>query len=353
MVGRSLPPIVARQPRATPPATGASSGERILEIATIEALTTRATQITFVDPLPFAAGEFYTFEFDIEGTTHKRAYSIAAAEGQPASIVVQSIEGGIVSNHVRDGLEVGTRLRAHGPSGLFRLKADDQELVLIAGGSGITPTISIAETALERGARVRLFYGCRDAHEVIFADRIADLQRRFPALRHQLVLERWPETEDGPTGRLDAARLRTLLDAQDDYDPRSPHFMCGPAPMMDSLRPMLRELGVSDLREERFFSRHDTPNTPGVDVALEFRGARTTRIQGQGTLLDLGLEAGAAMPFSCTLGGCGACRVKLIEGHVEMEEPNCLSDEERASGYVLACCSRPTSDVVVELEQTR
>jgi ferredoxin len=129
--------------------------------------------------------------------------------------------------------------------------------------------------------------------------------------------------------------------------------------MMDAARETLRARGVPDdaILEERFNSPQDAPDasadlpTEPVTVQLKVRGRdHLVRVEPGQTLLEAGLAAGAAMPFSCAMGGCAACKGKLVGGSVQMEEPNCLSAREREEGWVLACCSRPLGAARLEVE---
>jgi ring-1,2-phenylacetyl-CoA epoxidase subunit PaaE len=137
---------------------------------------------------------------------------------------------------------------------------------------------------------------------------------------------------------------------------RAEIFVCGPTPMMDAAHEALSALGVdpSRIHEERFTSPEQRkpvalPKGP-QPVLVTLGGTKREVVQREGqTLLEAGLASGLAMPFSCAMGGCAACKVRLVEGDVVQEEPNCLTASERAEGYVLACCSRATGPCAVEV----
>ena len=307
-------------------------------------------------------GQFLSFDVEVRGETLRRAYSLAnaALPGARRHITVKRVAGGRVSNHLVDHAAAGQVLRVFGPSGDFVVRPDPsrrRKLVLLAGGSGITPIVSIAETvlAVEPFSQLVLIYGNRRIDDVIFRERLDALVARYGSrfvVDH--VLEEADEGWPGARGRLDAAVTSERLDALgfegDDVD----YYVCGPAPMREAVREALRARGVTTIHEERFHSPED--RTEGADdrdvqpVTIRAHGRIVeARAEPGQTLLEAGLAAGVEMPFSCAMGGCGACRVRLREGEVRADEPNCLSDEERAEGFVLACCSRPRTPVTLEL----
>ncbi|MGH7268900.1 MAG: 2Fe-2S iron-sulfur cluster-binding protein, partial [Polyangiaceae bacterium] len=263
----------------------------------------------------------------------------------------------------------GDVLDVLGPSGLFTPApaTTPRVLVLVGGGSGITPLASIVKTLLasETCTRVVLIYGNRALEDVVFKDAFDGLASEHmtgggaagPArfvVRH--VLELPPPDWTGPAGRLDGERLASELDSLGERDaPHVEYFLCGPAPMMAAARAALEARGVSlsRIREERFVSKHAAAGArdgAAQDIIVRMDGEEHSLTVAPGrTVLETALDAGVEMPFSCTVGGCGACRVLLVQGDVVMDEPNCLSPQERADGYVLACSSRPTSPCTFEV----
>jgi ferredoxin-NADP reductase len=270
-----------------------------------------------------------------------------------------------VSRHIVGHAHEGDTIDVLGPSGSFTPAParGPRLLVLVGGGSGITPLSSIARTLLasEPETRIALVYGNFALEDVIFKESLEALlrehvhgARRF-CVRH--VLEEPPPGWTGGTGRLDGPALARELDATGDPDlPGAEYFLCGPAPMMAAARSCLERRGVasSQIHEERFVSAHAQSGAPASteahEVVLRMRGEERRVVVGGGrTILETALDAGIDMPFSCTVGGCGTCRVRLAAGSVTMDEPNCLSTEERAARYVLACVSRPTSHCTLEV----
>lgn len=342
-------------------------------------------------PLPFFAGQFFTLLVPCDprgGAPLRRAYSACTspldADGQPArtvAITCKRVAGGIVSNYLNDRVAVGDVLQVLGPSGHFTPQpaADKRRhVVLIGGGSGITPLMSILRTLLscEPASRITLLYGNRQPSEILFRTALSDLAAQHPdRLRVRHVVDEAPADWTGGQGLLDEKNLQkelhalSLLPAQNDAAEALPFefYLCGPAPMMAAARRVLSTAGVTEQQiwEERFASLHDpvtiggAANTP---VAMQLRVGKLTGagkasateisvvVKPGETLLEAGLAAGAKLPFSCAMGGCGACKGRLRKGDVVMSEPNCLTSGERAQGYILPCIAKPTGAVQVEVE---
>ena len=379
LLGRRLPPFERRAPllrheRAAPPPSAAREvlAPRAVRIERVVRETQDAVTIHLVDPTgaPFAflPGQFLTLLVEVGGEPLRRAYSICTgADEDPSRVAITSkrVPGGRVSNHLNDHAREGDALRVLGPSGNFTVAPDAarrRDLWLIGGGSGITPLLSIARSvlAVEPGSRVQLVYGNRSWDDVIFREALAALEAAHPgrfAVRH--VLEAPPEGWAGRAGRLTAGvcaeEMEALANGAAGESEPPEFFVCGPDAMMAAAREALLARGVprSRIHEERFSSpgREAAPRSiaPQSITIRVGRGSRAVTAAPGQTVLEAGLAAGVPMPFSCAMGGCGACKVRLVEGHVEMEEPNCLSAEEREEGFVLACASRATRPTVVEV----
>ena len=317
-------------------------------------------------PLKFKPGQFLSVDVTIDGERFRRAYSLSNAclEGTPTQITVKRIADGLVSNYLNDTIAAGQELSVLGPSGSFTIEPSAlkrRHLVMIAGGSGITPIMSILETALrvEPGTRVTLIYGNRSWGDVIFRERLNRLCEEFgERLTVDHVLERPPQGWTGERGLLAhdviESRMRAL-ELEDDGMQR--YFICGPTPMMDAAHSVLEGRGVDESRiaEERFTSPESRSAVQGSDTAERVVIVRDGYEHGivvepGQSILEAALGAAVEMPYSCAMGGCGACRVHLREGEVQMEEPNCLSRAERESGYVLTCIGRPLGAVRLEVD---
>ncbi|MFG1923041.1 2Fe-2S iron-sulfur cluster-binding protein [Cryptosporangium sp. NPDC048952] len=292
-------------------------------------------------PFDFRPGQFFTLVTDIDGRPVRRAYSASSAPGSTRlEVTVKQVEGGRFSGHVHRGLRAGDRLTLRGPSGSFH--AEPGELVLVAAGSGVTPMMSIIRSTIER-SRISLLYSSRDVSEIIFADELARLAREHPgrlSVTHVLT---------STDGRLDADGVRrwvTGLSVSDD----ARYYICGPEPLMDVV---VAGLGApSDrLHLERYASGADPAVTTTEPQQMTVENVGSVVVEPGQTLLDAGLAAGLPMPYSCTVGNCGDCTVKLVRGDVTQSEPNCLTPQQKVGGYVLACVGYPLSAVTVDIAE--
>ncbi|MFJ8597818.1 2Fe-2S iron-sulfur cluster-binding protein [Streptomyces shenzhenensis] len=302
----------------------------------------------------FRPGQFFTLVADIDGRPVRRAYSASSAPGSPRlEVTVKHVEGGRFSTHVHRSLRAGDRLAVRGPSGSFHAEPQPpDEIVLVAAGSGVTPMMSMIRTQLaDRPGRDRiaLLYSSRSAEEIIFADELTRLAKDHPdrlSVTHVLTRR---------DGRLDADGIRRwitgLSPARDAH-----YYTCGPEPLMDAVQTALTGLGVPDERvhHERYTSgAADTGTTATVpqEMTVEEDGhpVGTVVVEPGQTLLDAGLAAGLPMPYSCTVGNCGDCMVRLRSGEVTQNEPNCLTPRQQADGYVLTCVSCPLSKVTLDI----
>ena len=373
--GKRLPALVPRERSTVRHKTGGMTDRKIdgraggvatraLVVRQIVRETKDAVSVWLADPsgapIAFEAGQFLTLHVSVGGTRLRRAYSLCTCPlDESVAICVKRVEGGRVSTWIGQSLREGDTLSVLGPSGSFLAPAPGpRHLVMIAGGSGITPVIAIAETVLRTrpDQQVTLIYGNRSLEDVIFRERLTRLASRFDRLELRHVLEEAPPGFRGTAGRLDRAGVGLELDRIEGELPRT-YYLCGPLAMMDAAREELRARGVPEasILLERFSSPQDSLTSVelprrAVEVALWVRGrsAKVSVEPGQ-TLLEAGLAAGLPMPFSCAMGGCGACKGRLVEGAVHLEEPNCLSERERAQGLVLPCIARPEAPSVVEV----
>jgi ring-1,2-phenylacetyl-CoA epoxidase subunit PaaE len=351
--GARTPPFT---PRLRRPDTGTLPTRRLV-VREVVRETPDAVTLWLEDPkgapIAFEAGQFFTLLVDVGGDVLRRAYSASSSprDGTKVGLTVKRVAGGRASTHLVELARAGDAFEVLGPSGSFTLAAAGDaasQLVLVAGGSGITPLFSILREVLETdpARKVALVHANRTAHDVIFARALDELAARYPA---RFFLR----SVFGKT--LEPGAFTAALDALP-FAEGAEYYVCGPEPMMHLVRDALRARGVAAdrLHEERFIS----PQAKVTRAAIARGPVRVTvRVAGKEhgvevlpgrTLLEAGLAAKVPMPFSCALGGCGACRVKVHSGTVEMDEPTCLTDAERAEGYALACVGRPSDGAVVE-----
>ena len=344
-----------------------------LRIAEVVRETDDANSIRFDVPddlkpaFVFKAGQHLTLRAAIDGEDVRRNYSLCVAphEGE-LKVTVKRIAGGAFSNWVAEELKAGDTLDVMTPHGSFTSDFDAAQArryVGFAGGSGITPIMSLIRTALsvEPGSRFTLFYGNRDASSVIFLDALADLKDRYMG---RFELYHFLSDEDGDVelfnGMLDRATceaaIEALVDAPNQVDA---WFICGPGPMMDAAEAALVERKVAHdrLHIERFTAGRPSAAVAAQIMALQQKAAglmlavtldgRTRRIAFDGAnILDSAREAGMPAPFACKAGVCATCRARVVSGKVEMAARYGLSDDEIAAGYVLTCQSVPVGEGV-------
>lgn len=376
LAGRQPSPVEIRPRKARHAAQNvAALAPRTLRVKEVVRETAAAVTLHLVDesgaPFAFEAGQFLTLLLPLgpNGELVRRAYSASSSpsgsDGAAIAITSKRVAGGRVSNYLNDEARAGMSIQVLGPSGNFTPlpRAEKRRhVVLLGGGSGITPLMSIAETLLhvETASRVSLIYGNRRHEDIIFFDRLAALSARHAdrfVVRH--VLAEPPEGFACGVGLLDEAVLESELAAlAASASPALPseYYVCGPEPMMAAARGTLKKRGVDPrhIFEERFATLRygdEKPNLAPQPMELRRGGQapRSLTVLAGETLLDAGLRDGAALPFSCAMGGCGACKGRLVTGDVVMPEPNCLSAAERQAGYILCCVARPTSPVSVEV----
>jgi 3-ketosteroid 9alpha-monooxygenase subunit B len=310
-------------------------------------------------PLAYRPGQFLTLRVPSDRCgSVARAYSLSSSPhvDRRLRVTVKRTAGGYASNWICDNVAPGTELDVLQPAGVFTPASLEENLVLLAAGSGITPVISIVKSALAVGSgRVMLVYANRDERSVIFAGELARLANAHP---DRMVAVHWLESVQGlPT----VPALRALLRPFADHEA----FACGPRPFMSVACTALREEGVPRERThlERFASlganpfERARPADPEIaeavsggrvaTVEVELDGQRHTLSWPEGRpLLELLLEHGLDAPSSCTEGVCGACACRVTEGQVRMRRNRVLADEDLAEGYVLACQALPVTDVV-------
>ena len=333
-----------------------------LPVARIVQETSDSRSIVFAVPrslrplFEYQAGQFLTLEVEYEGAKLRRCYSLASSPvcEDEHKVTVKRVEGGRISNWLNDRLREGDSVSVLPPEGRFVLGRGETPLLLFAGGSGITPVISLAKTALATTKRrVELLYANRDERSVIFASELGVLAARHPdrfAASHRF---------DDVHGFVDASAVHgavTTLDAD--------CYLCGPGPFMTTVERALGEAGVDPERVhvERFVSPADAPKlvaaTPPVqatgdvptEIGVTLEGKRHLVPYAPGkSILRAVLDAGLPAPYSCEEGFCGCCVAKLRAGAVDMAADDALTPEEKARGLVLTCQSTPrTAECAVE-----
>jgi len=281
-------------------------------------------------------------------------------------VTVKRIGGGVFSNWIGDHLKAGDTVEVMPPHGSFTTELNasaKRQVVGIAGGSGITPVMSLIRTILksEPQSRFTLLYGNRDSSSIIFLEELAKLKNRY---LDRLELYHFLDAEEGDidlfNGMLDRARVDDAIEHLIGTPKEiSDWFICGPGPMMDAAESALIDRGVG---RERIHIERFTADRPkdslvkemadlqskaaGLTVSVTLDG-RTRKVEfSEGNILDSARAAGLPAPFACKAGVCATCRAKVTSGKVEMAARYGLTDEEVADGYVLTCQSVPAGEGV-------
>jgi len=355
---------------ATPPTTRWSGR---LRLASIFRETPSAKTFRFVHPsggdVPFIhlPGQFVTIEASVAGKALKRSYTIASAPTQRRYIelTIKREDQGAVSRHMHDVVKVGNELAMAGPSGVFTFTGTESDsIVLIAGGVGITPMMSVVRHLTDSAwsGEIFLLYACRTYDEFIFAEEIQYLQRRHPNLQ---VLACMTQVEGaawaGPRGRLTKS---LIADTVPEIARRRIH-LCGPPAMMDAMKAILSELGAPprNVRTEAFgpavspairvpavaAAVADARQVPLRAATVTFnRSGKSAPLPSDATILEVADALGIWIDNSCRSGTCGTCKVKLVSGSVTMAARDGLSESEEREGLILACQAKSLGDVVVE-----
>lgn len=312
----------------------------------------------------YRAGQYLTFKLAVDGKELLRCYSLASSPDceREHKVTVKRIPGGRASNWLNEHVAAGDEVLVLPPAGRFVLREGDRDLVLFAGGSGITPVIALLKTALATSRRrMKLVYANRDETSIIFAAELAELRARHPD-RLEIV-----HSLDARDGFLTPERVRREAAGRASAD----HYLCGPGPFMEIVEQGLEAAGVPRERvvKEVFVSPEDEVPTPEqlaqaraadagaagcerLRVTLDGREHVLAYVPGK-TILEAAREAGLEPPFSCADAYCSCCMAKLVAGEVKMRKNDCLTARDLEAGWVLTCQSIPqTPEVHVSWDES-
>ena len=352
-----------------------------LRVRRVEPDTQEAVVVSFEVPddlraiFGFTQGQYLTLRADVDGQDLRRSYSICAGvDDGELRVGVRKVKGGVFSNWINEHLRPGDSVNVMAPQGRFFVPLDPaakRHHVGIAGGSGITPILSIMKTVLAREplSRFTLIYGNRQLQSTMFKEEIEDLKNRYMT---RLVLQHVfsDEHTDAPLnhGRMNQGKIADFLTSVVPAAHIDQVYVCGPFQMNDEAEAALLAAGVPEERIhiERFGVALAAGNNPAIAAdavmheAKPGDAAQATIViirdglrreikfyKGQPSILDASSAAGLEVPYSCTSGVCGTCRAKVIEGEVRMERNFALDKKEVASGFVLTCQAHPLTERVV------
>jgi ring-1,2-phenylacetyl-CoA epoxidase subunit PaaE len=348
-----------------------------LRVRAVQPDTAEAVVVSFDVPeelrpvFGFTQGQYLTLRKEIDGQDLRRSYSICAGvDDGDLRVGVRKVAGGVFSNWINEHLQPGDTINVMAPQGRFfvPIEAQAQRHHLgIAGGSGITPILSIMKTVLARepASRFTLIYGNRKLRSTMFKEELDDLKDKYMArlVIHHVFSDENSEM-DLHMGVMNRQKISEFLGTLVRPSGIDHAYICGPFQMNDEAEAALLAAGVPEERIhiERFGIAQQASGQVGAVLHQAQPGdaakARITIVRDglareiafsreQPSILDAASAAGLEVPFSCTSGVCGTCRAKLVEGKVRMERNFALDKKEVAAGYVLTCQAHPTTERVV------
>ena len=344
-----------------------------LKISEIVQETKDAVTIVFEQPatdLNYKPGQFLTLIVNIGGKDVRRSYSLCSSPylGEKPAVTVKRVDGGIMSNWLPDNLKIGSSIKVMEPMGQFTTeysKSNKRHVVMFAGGSGITPMMSIIKSLItqEPDSIVSLIYCNRNIDSIIFKDALEQWATKYEGRLHVIhVLDEAPMNWQGYSGLLNHEMLTKLFERIPDWGlGKTTYLMCGPEGMMKNVETLLdaHKISRDKIFKESFVTgtidKKDKKESAAEDkareVTIRYDGNEfKVMVEPHRTILETALDEGIDLPYSCQSGLCTACRGKCLSGKVKLDEEEGLSQSERAEGYVLTCIGHPlTDDVVIEI----
>ncbi len=337
--------------------------------------TIRDAVVVTLEPGPEAAeafafkqGQYLTFRRDFDGEEVRRSYSICAGlDDGVLQVGIKQVEGGAFSSFANQELKVGDTLTAMPPMGSFTADLAPtaaRNYLAFAGGSGITPVLSILKTVLAREpqANFTLVYANRGVNTIMFREEIEDLKNLYMGRLTVIhVLESDAQEIELFTGRVTEEKCAELFEHWIDVSGVDLAFICGPEPMMLGIARALEAHGLakSQIKFELFASGQPGQAKRSTTAAKASKGAAKTQIsitmdgatrmieaEKDVSILEAALANALDAPFACKAGVCSTCRCKVIEGEAEMAANHALEDYEVSRGYILSCQAYPLTDTI-------
>lgn len=322
----------------------------------------------------FTQGQYLTFRHQFDGEELRRSYSICAGRDEGIlQVGIKRVDGGAFSTWANEDLNTGDKIEAMPPMGSFHTSIDpaaQKHYLGFAGGSGITPVLSILKTTLTREPKSQftLIYANRGVNSIMFREELEDLKNIYLGRLNVIhILESDAQEIELFTGRVTEEKCADLFRQWIDVKSVDTAFICGPEPMMLGIASALRDhgMGDGDIKFELFASgqpgrakrKAATKGTAAgakTEATVTLDGStRSFQMPKDGqTLLEAAIENNIDAPFACKAGVCSTCRAKVLEGEVEMVANHALEDYEVAQGYVLSCQCYPLTDkLVVDYDQ--
>ncbi|MEQ8927650.1 MAG: ferredoxin--NADP reductase [Fulvivirga sp.] len=348
-----------------------------LTIKNIIQETKDAITIVFNQPeekISYKSGQFLTLINEIDGKEVRRAYSLCSSPfvDEDLAVTVKRVEGGLMSNWLPDNLDAGDTIKIMEPMGVFTTEYDStnkRHVIMFAGGSGITPMMSIIKSTLnqEPDSVCSLIYCNRDIDSIIFREEFDKMQTNFEGRLHVIhVLDDAPMNWQGHSGLLNHDMLVKIFERIPNWGlDKTTYLMCGPEGMMKNVENLLEEqkipkdrvfkesfvTGTIDKAEKAAAKESNEGESVAHEVTVIYDGEEHKfTVQPGVPILETALDLGIDLPYSCQSGLCTACRGKCLSGKVKLDEEEGLSESELEEGFVLTCVGHPlTDDVVIEI----
>jgi ferredoxin-NADP reductase/ferredoxin len=341
---------------------------KVSEIIVETGSTTTLRLVSTDDPLPpFQAGQYINLFVTVGGVRTSRPYSISSSPGQTFyyDITVRRVPEGFVSDYLLDKVKAGDVFQSTSPIGNFHYNPlfHGKDLVFIAGGSGITPFMSMIRevTDADLDRRITLIYGCQSLDDVIFQAELEQRAQRHDQFSYHLVITNPPAGYQGLTGFIDAGIIKRVLGEGMTAD--KTFYLCGPQVMYDLVLAELSALGVSGrkIRKEVIAAPANIADQPGWPARVSPDTEFSVRVTGSGGIhtdikaragepLMVSLERnGIVVPAGCRSGECSLCRVRLVSGTVFQPVGVLLRKSDRQFGYIHSCRAYPTADLEIVL----
>ena len=346
-----------------------------LKVKDIRRETADAVSIAFDIPLAiqheyqFKQGQYITVKLNVNGEELRRSYSICTSpySEKELRVAVKEVKDGRASTLMNRTWKVGDTVEVMTPMGNFSsvLSGNNKKhYVLFAGGSGITPMMSILKSVLyiEKQSNITLVYANRDEDSVIFKTEIEKIAADNADRVKVLNVYDAPKTQvsDLQKGLLSVDRVKAIVENYGGVN-ADEYFICGPGPMMENIKQALEGLQINkDKIHIEYFSavadavaKAEGNVVTGADVNSEVTviqyGIETTmKLNTAGlTILDAAIEAGVDAPFSCKGAVCCTCRAKVIEGKAKMDANFALTDAEVEDGFILTCQAHPLTEKLI------